>query len=146
MTDVLSQKQRSYNMSKIKGKDTGPEKKLRKFLFSHQARGYRLHYALPGKPDIVFAGDKIAVFVDGCFWHKCPKCFVKPETRTDFWMKKIEGNVKRDKEVTRKLVKTGWSVLRFWEHEVRSKTEQVGKKIIEEREKRTKVRKTREPD
>ena len=103
MVDVLTKEQRSYNMSRIRAKDTKPELKLRKLLFENGIRGYRIHYNLPGKPDVVFVKKRIVVFVDGCYWHKCPVCFVEPETRKEFWMKKIEGNVNRDKEINNKM-------------------------------------------
>lgn len=129
MTDVLTREQRTFNMSKIRGKNTGPEVKLRKLLWSQGIRGYRIHYNLPGKPDIVFTKKKIAIFVDGCFWHKCPICFQEPETRKEFWMKKIQSNVKRDKTVNAQLKTDGWKVLRFWEHDIREKPDLVIKKI-----------------
>lgn len=103
-------------MSMIRAKNTGPEIVLRRSLSQKKIRGYRLHYKLPGKPDIVFPSEKLAVFVDGCFWHKCPKCFVRPRTRRAFWNKKIKSNTKRDSIVNLLLKKSGWKVLRFWEH------------------------------
>lgn len=130
MTDVLTKEQRSFNMSQIKGKDTKPEVTLRKQLRAKGIRGYRIHHNLPGKPDIVFLKKKIAIFVDGCFWHKCPLCFVKPETRTRFWIKKIESNVKRDITVKELLEKKGWIVLRFWEHEINKSIDTVLIKIL----------------
>ncbi len=131
MVDVLTPKQRKLNMSRIRAKNTGPEKKLRKMLWSRGIRGYRIHYHLPGKPDIVFTKRKIAIFVDGCFWHKCPFCFQEPETRKDFWMKKINSNVERDAENIRKLREDGWTVLRFWEHDVKKEPDIVVKIIID---------------
>ena len=125
MTDVLNQEQRKFNMSRIKGKNTGPEVKLRKLLYFNGIRGYRVHYNLPGKPDIVFVKKRIAIFIDGCFWHKCPICFQEPETRKEFWMKKIHSNVERDKKTNDKLQKEGWNVIRIWEHEIRKNPEQV---------------------
>jgi len=119
MTDVLTKRQRSYCMSQIKGKDTQPEIILRKVLSSAGLKGYRLHYKLPGKPDIVFPKKKIVVFIDGCFWHKCPKCFIKPETNKSFWNKKIDSNVKRDDIVNSELKRKGWEIIRIWEHELR---------------------------
>jgi len=116
MTDVLTEKQRSYCMSRICGKNTKPEILLRKVLYKSGARGYRLHCKLPGKPDIVFTKRKIAVFIDGCFWHKCPKCFTNPKTNRVFWKKKTDSNVKRDKSVNQELKKNGWKVVRVWEH------------------------------
>lgn len=118
MADVLTRKQRSYCMSQIKGKDTQPEIILRKALSSAGLKGYRLHYKLPGRPDIVFPKKKITVFIDGCFWHKCPKCFIKPETNKSFWNKKIDTNVKRDGIVNSELKEKGWKVIRIWEHEL----------------------------
>ena len=131
MTDVLSKEQRAYNMSKIRGKNTGPEIKLRKLLWSAGIRGYRVHYNLPGKPDIVFVKKKIVIFIDGCFWHKCPMDFQEPETRKDFWMKKINSNVERDEKINRQLSDTGWTVIRIWEHEMRKEPEKVVQRICE---------------
>jgi DNA mismatch endonuclease (patch repair protein) len=131
MTDVLTLKQRKKNMSRIRGKNTGPEIKLRKLLWSRGIRGYRIHYNLLGKPDIVFTKKKIAIFIDGCFWHKCSICFQKPETRKEFWMKKISSNVERDLKNTRQLQEEGWTVLRFWEHEIRKTPDNVVEKILQ---------------
>lgn len=131
MTDVLTPSQRKYNMSRIRGKDTGPELKLRKLLWSRGIKGYRIHHNLSGKPDIVFTKKKIAIFIDGCFWHKCPVCFQEPETRKEFWMKKISSNVERDYKNTRQLQDDGWIVIRFWEHEIRKTPDNVVEKIIE---------------
>jgi len=131
MTDVLTEEQRRLNMSRIRGKNTGPELKLRKLLWASGVRGYRIHYNLPGKPDIVFTKKKIVIFIDGCFWHKCPICFQEPGTRNEFWMKKINANVKRDEGNVQKLNNEGWTVLRFWEHEVRKDPEKVLRIILE---------------
>ncbi|WOF16781.1 very short patch repair endonuclease [Methanoplanus sp. FWC-SCC4] len=129
MTDVLTPEQRKRNMSSIKSKDTKPEIKIRKMLWENGIRGYRIHYDLPGKPDIAFTKYKIAVFIDGCYWHKCPECFREPKTNTEFWMNKINGNVERDKKITKELEDSGWTVLRFWEHEVRKNPDLIIKKI-----------------
>ena len=130
MADVLTKEQRSYNMSMIKAKNTRPEIVLRKLLSSHGIRGYRIHYKLTGKPDIVFPKKKIAVFIDGCFWHKCHECFVKPETNRGFWNKKIDSNVKRDRIVNLELKEKGWKVIRIWEHEIKNQ-KLIKKKIID---------------
>ena len=135
MTDVLTKKQRAYNMSKIRGKNTGPEVKLRKLLYAHGIKGYRVHYNLSGKPDIVFVKKKITIFVDGCFWHKCPVCFQEPETRKEFWMKKILSNIERDKKVDEQLKNAGWAVIRIWEHEIRKNPEKCIEKIKEKLQK-----------
>lgn len=130
MADVLTKEQRSYNMSMIKGRNTKPEIALRRLLFSKGIKGYRVNYKLTGKPDIVFSVKKVAVFIDGCFWHKCPKCFKKPATNRAFWRKKIDSNIKRDKVVNAELKKKGWKVVRIWEHELRNE-KIVKRKIID---------------
>lgn len=78
---------------------------------------------LPGKPDFVFFGRRLAVFVDGCFWHGCPAHFKFPKTNRPFWKKKIERNLERDRQVNRALKKAGWSVLRMWEHSIEQNPE-----------------------
>jgi len=128
MTDILTSKQRSYNMSRIRGKNTKPELQLRKALWSAGLR-YRLKSELPGRPDIVFRAGKVAIFVDGCFWHKCPEHFQWPKTRTKFWKDKINRNVERDEEVTDQLKLTGWTVMRIWEHEISDDIENVISRI-----------------
>jgi DNA mismatch endonuclease, patch repair protein len=130
MVDVLTPDQRKFNMSRIRAIDTKPEIKLRKLLRSEGVRGYRIHYKLPGKPDIVFTKKKIAIFIDGCFWHKCPECFHEPETRKEFWMKKIQSNIDRDHKVRGHLKEEGWTVVRIWEHEIKKEPEKAVKKII----------------
>ena len=129
MTDVLSPEQRKLNMSRIRGKNTGPEVKLRKLLYARGIRGYRIHYNISGKPDLVFVKMKIAIFIDGCFWHMCPVCFQEPETRKEFWMKKIKSNVERDNKINEQLLNEGWTIIRFWEHDVRKNPEQIIGKI-----------------
>ncbi|WAF91663.1 very short patch repair endonuclease [Aeromonas hydrophila] len=121
MTDVLNEEQRKYCMSQIRGGNTTPEVLLRKALWRKGLR-YRLRSSLPGRPDITFPKEKIAIFVDGCFWHKCPEHFQMPKTRTYFWAQKIEKNIKRDMAVNEELENMGWTVIRFWEHEINSNT------------------------
>lgn len=130
MADVLTKKQRSYCMSQIRSRNTQPEIILRKAISSEGIRGYRLNYKLLGKPDIVFPKRKIAIFIDGCFWHKCPVCFIRPETNRRFWNKKIVSNVKRDKIVNAELKRKGWKIIRIWEHEI-EKQKLIKKKIID---------------
>ena len=114
--DVHGKKTRSYNMSRIRGKNTKPEEEVRKYLFSQGFR-YRKNVSdLPGKPDIVLPKYKTVIFVNGCFWHR-HDChyFVWPNTRAEFWKNKITGNVERDKANTRKLTEAGWRVIVVWE-------------------------------
>lgn len=105
-------------MSQIRGIDTKPELILRKAIWGKGYR-YRVKNTLPGKPDMCFLSQRLAIFVDGCFWHKCPRHFVTPKTRTEFWMDKINKNFERDKRVTKELEQLGWKVLRIWEHEIK---------------------------
>jgi DNA mismatch endonuclease (patch repair protein) len=116
-------------MSQIRGKNTKPEILLRKTLWHHGVQ-YRLHYKLPGRPDIVLVALKIAVFVDGCFWHGCPEHGVRPKTNRQFWDKKIQGNIQRDKKNRVALEKFGWKVLRFWEHEVEQSVDKAASVIL----------------
>lgn len=113
MADALSKEVRSYNMSKVKSKDTKPELLVRKFLFANGLR-YRLyHKKLPGKLDIVLSKYKTVIFIHGCFWHGHENCkyAVMPKTRTEFWTTKIEGNKQRDKNNIEHLKNKGWNVL-----------------------------------
>jgi DNA mismatch endonuclease, patch repair protein len=107
-------------MSRIRSRDTGPEVKLRRLLWRSGLRGYRLHYHLVGRPDIVFVGKKVAVFVDGCFWHGCPTCGDgrAPSSNTAYWNAKLEKNRARDRKRSEELRQQGWVVIRLWEHEV----------------------------
>ncbi|MCF6151844.1 DNA mismatch endonuclease of very short patch repair [Candidatus Kuenenia stuttgartiensis] len=117
MTDVHNKKTRSYNMSKIRGKDTKPEIIVRKFLFGNGFR-YKLHdKMLPGKPDLVFPKYKTVVFIHGCFWHGHDGCkyFVVPKTRRKWWLEKINRNKQLDTENSGKLKKLGWKILTVFE-------------------------------
>ena len=134
--DIKSKKQRSFNMSQIKSRNTKPELRLRKILYTSGIKGYRLSCDLPGKPDIVFPRKKVAVFVDGCQWHKCPKHFVRPKSNVAFWDKKLSGNVARDTRINKQLRTKGWRILRVWEHELKNKnlnkhTSRIVKKLKE---------------
>jgi len=117
--DSVSQHKRSEIMRKIRGVDTSPEMALRRALWAAGVRGWRLHSRkLLGKPDLVFTRAKLAVFVDGCFWHGCPRCYRRPNSSNEYWDDKLAKNVKRDTSNTMRLVADGWCVLRLWEHEV----------------------------
>lgn len=120
--DVHSPGIRSYNMSRIRYKNTKPELLVRKWLWAHGYR-YRLHQkGLPGKPDIVFPGLKKAVFVHGCFWHKHDCTHFKwPQTRSGFWNKKINENVMRDQKNFDALIASGWSYFIIWECQITGK-------------------------
>lgn len=124
MADVHSPSVRSYNMSRIKGRNTKPEMLVRKYLFSKGFR-YRLHVkSLPGKPDIVLPKFKTVIFIHGCFWHGHQGCryFVIPKTRTEWWIDKINGNIKNDKINREKLAIEGWRMIVLWECMLKPKT------------------------
>ena len=129
MADVLTRDQRRYCMSRIRGKDTKPELRLRKFLWT-LGYHYRLKSRLPGKPDLVFSGSRVVIFVDGCFWHGCPMHRVYPKTNSDFWEKKLKRTIEIDQQVNEQLTKQGWKVLRFWEHEVERNLEECIMRVI----------------
>lgn len=116
MTDVLTAAQRQLNMSRIRGRDTKPEMLVRQGLHARGLR-YRLHdRKLPGRPDLVFPRHGAVVFVHGCFWHAHGCALSKlPATRQDFWKKKLEGNVTRDRRAVDALLASGWRVLVIWE-------------------------------
>lgn len=124
--DVLSPSQRTLCMSRNKGRDTAPELKLRKLCWSMGLR-YRLRSRITGKPDFVFLREKVAVFVDGCFWHGCPEHYVAPATRPDFWSAKLAANRARDEAVNGALLAAGWTVFRVWEHDLRTADMRLGK-------------------
>lgn len=116
---------RSENMSRIRGRDTGPEIFLRAAL-DHAHLHPELYGQTPaGRPDLVFPGERLAIFIDGCFWHGCPVHYVRPRTREDFWAAKLRANVDRDRAQTATLEALGWRVLHVWEHEVYESTAEV---------------------
>ena len=119
--DVHNKKTRSYNMSRIKGKDTKPEEIERKHLFSQGFRNRKNDKKLPGKPDIVLPKYRTVIFVNGCFWHKHEDCryFVWPRSNPEFWKEKIEGTVERDRKKKEELRVAGWRVLVIWECELK---------------------------
>lgn len=108
-------------MSANKAKDTTPEIALRKLLSSEGIRGYRLNWKkAPGRPDIAFPGKKKAIFINGCFWHRCPYCQPRiPKTHRSFWKRKFEKNKLRDKQKISNLRQDGWKVLTIWECQIK---------------------------
>nr|WP_172649152.1 very short patch repair endonuclease [Bradyrhizobium elkanii] len=126
--DVLTPRQRSHCMSRIRGRDTKPELILRRALWSAGLR-YRLHHKVTGRPDIAFPGSRVAVFCDGCFWHGCPDHSVSPKTNASFWRSKIGKNRARDERVAAALTAEGWKVIRFWEHEIKSDPEKLAARV-----------------
>ncbi|MEU3185856.1 very short patch repair endonuclease [Streptomyces sp. NPDC006923] len=111
---------RRRNMQAIRSRDTKPERLIRRLV---HAQGLRYRVAakpLPGlrrTADMVFRPAKVAVFIDGCYWHGCPEHYVPPKTNSGYWSEKVAGNIARDRDTDRQLTEAGWIVLRFWEHE-----------------------------
>jgi DNA mismatch endonuclease (patch repair protein) len=122
MPDVHTKEQRSFNMSRIKGKDTKPEMLVRKYLHAQGFR-YKLHdKTLPGKPDLVLPKYKTVLFVHGCFWHGHTNCryFKIPQTRTEWWTEKINKNIANDLNAIKMLKKEGWKIITLWECDLKS--------------------------
>jgi DNA mismatch endonuclease, patch repair protein len=125
MTDTRTPEQRKRIMAAVKRRDTLPELELRRALYAHGLRGWRCDYRkAPGRPDIAWPGRKVAIFVDGAFWHGHPSRH-KPGRSGRYWDEKIATNVARDKRVNRELEKVGWVVLRVWDFEIRKDLESV---------------------
>jgi len=127
MADIFSKEKRSQIMSKIKNKDTKLE-----LQFKNSLKGLRFRYQpkIKGKPDFASKKLKIAIFIDSCFWHKCPKHFRQPGSNKKYWIKKINRNAERAKEANKQLKKEGWKVLRFWEHDINKNIKKCIDKII----------------
>jgi DNA mismatch endonuclease (patch repair protein) len=132
MSDRYSKKTRSRVMSKIRSEQTGGEITLRRYLWQKGWRGYRINFkGLPGKPDIAYISKKVAIFVDGCFWHKCPRCYTEPKSNRDYWIPKIKMNIERDRKQDIMLEDMGWTVVRIWEHEIEEDIDKCAEKVIE---------------
>ncbi len=122
---------RSEIMSRVKSKDSVAELSLRSALHAAGLR-YRVHRPIEGVTvDLVFAGPKVAVFVDGCFWHGCPKHATYPKSNRDYWLPKLEENKKRDKRQTARLRRAAWRVMRVWEHDCLPPAPRVIARIVD---------------
>jgi DNA mismatch endonuclease (patch repair protein) len=124
----LSMEKRSRVMSSIRGRDTKPEMMLWREL---DHRVLRKHPRLPGRPDMGCISRKVAVFVDGCFWHGCPSCYKPPATRPEYWSNKLKRNLANDEKANKNLKASGFKVLRFWEHEVLRDARACAEKVNE---------------
>jgi DNA mismatch endonuclease (patch repair protein) len=122
MSDVFSKAKRSDVMSRIRGrgnKDT--ELALIRFFRRHRITGWRRNQKVFGKPDFIFSQARVAIFVDGCFWHGCPRHRTSPKSNQKYWKQKFSANEQRDRLVNRTLKRDGWRVIRIWEHELGQK-------------------------
>jgi len=126
MADRITREKRSDNMAKIRSRNTSIEIKFRKQLFKQGIR-YLLNYPLYGKPDLTIPSKKIAIFVNGCFWHQHKNCKLSymPKSRVDFWKNKLLKNITRDKQVRDKLQKDDWTVITVWECDIENKLSEV---------------------
>lgn len=121
MTDWLTSEQRSRNMSSIRSKGNATtEGAFLSVLRAAKISGWRRHVDIPGRPDFVFKAEKLAVFIDGCFWHGCPRCYRLPHDNRSYWRNKVTGNRRRDRLRSRQLRRLGWRVLRIWEHRLKN--------------------------
>jgi len=125
--DFFSKLKRSEVMGRIKGRgNKSTERKMTALLRGYHISGWKLHPSdIPGRPDIYFPGFRLAIFLDGCFWHSCRKCFTMPDQNRPFWAEKIQKNVKRDRQVNHILKKNGIEVIRIWEHDLEKETSRV---------------------
>lgn len=131
MTDTRTPEQRRRIMAAVKSRNTGPELELRKALYARGLRGWRCNYKrASGRPDIAWPARRVAVFVDGAFWHGHPSRH-KPGRSGEYWDRKIEQNVARDRRVNRELGDSGWSVLRIWDFEIRKDLEGVVTRVVD---------------
>ena len=123
----------SLIMSKIRAKGTKPELIVKKYIYELGYRGYRLNYKkVEGRPDICFTKNKKAIFINGCFWHRCPHCNLSiPKHNKKIWTKKFNDNVKRDKQKRERLIENGWKVITIWECQIK-KNQNWQKKLLKD--------------
>lgn len=130
MVDRFSKETRSKIMASIRGKDTQQEITIRRLLWSEGVR-YRIHdRKIFGTPDISIRSKKVAIFLDGCFWHACPTCYKEPKSNTEFWRNKIIKNRNRRQKVVEMLARDNWKVLEFWEHTIMNDPYSVADDIL----------------
>nr|WP_269450218.1 very short patch repair endonuclease [Gordonia sp. LAM0048] len=133
MADHLSPEGRSRNMAAIRSSNTKPELRLRSALRSTGATGYRLHRKdLPGRPDIAFMRWRVAVFVDGVFWHGHPDHWDPERASSDYWRNKIQRNVDRDRIANERLRDSGWTVVRIWDLDIKDDIDQSVERVLTE--------------
>ena len=134
MADTVSRAQRSWNMSRIRSKDTSIEVKVRKYLFKQGFRFRKNVSSLPGKPDIVLPKYKTVIFVHGCFWHRHEGCkyATSPGSNIDYWQRKFQNNITNDKRHRTELTELGWHVIVIWECELKNSFETTMACVVKE--------------
>jgi len=121
LMDNFNKEKRSQIMGKVRSHgNASTELKALRILRRGGVKGWRRHLAIFGRPDFAFTKARIALFIDGCFWHGCPRCYKRPKSSAAFWRRKLANNMKRDLEVRRQLLKRGWKVVRLWECQLKS--------------------------
>ena len=130
MTDIWRKQKRSEVMSLIRSSgNKATELRLIEIFREYGITGWRRNQPLLGKPDFTFRRERVVVFVDGCFWHGCPKCYKRPKSNQEFWDAKIANNRKRDRLVSRELRRLGWQVIRVWQHQLENSAKVAGRVI-----------------
>jgi DNA mismatch endonuclease (patch repair protein) len=131
MADNLTPEQRSYSMSRIRSRgNSSTELRLIELMRGAGITGWRRKSKLCGRPDFVFPRNRVAVFVDGCYWHGCRKCGLNSKSNMEYWKSKIAGNMKRDRTNSKTLREDGWTVVRIWEHDLKAKPMKCLAKIM----------------
>lgn len=130
MADRMSSAQRSLTMSRIRSTGNATtELRFRRLARAAHIVGWRRGSALAGRPDFVFALQRIVVFIDGCFWHRCPRCYAPPKSNRRYWKGKAARNVARDRLINRHLRAHGWRILRLWEHSLREEPDRCVRRL-----------------
>ena len=130
MTDVFTKAKRSEVMSRVRSRgNRSTELRLMAIFRAHGISGWRRNRPVLGRPDFVFPAGRVAVFVDGCFWHGCPRHYTAPVGHAAFWRRKLVANRTRDRLVTRTLTRAGWKVLRIWEHALTGDGRRVASRV-----------------
>ncbi|MDQ6631517.1 MAG: very short patch repair endonuclease [Verrucomicrobiota bacterium] len=142
--DTFSQRERSRIMASVRSTgNKSTELKLIGILRREHLKGWRRKYNLSGKPDLVYPRQKLVIFIDGCFWHGCQKCYRRPNSRQEYWDAKVKRNTVRDAKVSRTLKSNGWKVFRVWEHDLKISPGKLIfklKKLLGERERKTRIK------
>lgn len=131
--DRVDKKTRSRIMAAVRSRgNKSTERMLRAMMIRGGLKGWKVCASeIEGRPDFAFAAERVAIFVDGCHWHGCPKCYRAPASNAAYWSTKVSRNRSRDKIVSSKLRRSGWRVLRFWEHELRASSKRIISRIVE---------------
>jgi DNA mismatch endonuclease (patch repair protein) len=130
MTDIYPKEKRSEIMSSVRSRgNRATELVMLKLLRRQRIKGWRRHLAILGAPDFAFPKERVAVFLDGCFWHGCPIHFKLPKSNCDFWEKRIATNRRRDRRITKELRACGWTVIRIWQHDIKRSPAQCIRKL-----------------